>query len=46
MTLTVGVTGGTGFLEKISKTKFPLPFGLTDNKRSMVSVGVDYLYYR
>ena len=32
--------GNYGFLEKISKTKFPLPFGLTDNKRSVISVGV------
>ena len=32
--------GNYGFLEKISKTKFPLPFGSTDNKRSVISVGV------
>lgn len=30
--------GNFGFLEKISKTKLPLPFGITENKRSTVSV--------
>ena len=32
--------GNYGVLEKISKTKFPLPFGLIDNRRSVVTVDV------
>jgi len=32
--------GNYGFLEKISKTKFPLPFGLIANRRSVVTVDV------
>ena len=32
--------GNYGLLEKISKIRFPLPFGLTDNKRSVISVGI------
>lgn len=31
--------GNFGFLEKIAKTKLPLPFGLAKNKRSVISVG-------
>lgn len=31
--------GNFGFLEKIAKTKLPLPFGLATNKRSVISVG-------
>lgn len=30
--------GNYGLLEKISKSKLPLPFGITENKRSVVSV--------
>jgi len=30
--------GNFGFLEKISKSKLPLPFGVTENKRSIISV--------
>jgi UDP-glucose 4-epimerase len=33
-----GSRGNYSFLEKISKTKIPLPFGATNNKRSLVSV--------
>jgi nucleoside-diphosphate-sugar epimerase len=29
--------GNYGLLDKISKTRLPLPFGLTDNKRSVIS---------
>lgn len=32
--------GNYGFLEKISNTKIPLPFGLTANRRSVVSVDI------